>query len=40
MLVAQALEINSCGRVGVCFFLSVFGFLGHLISLVLALFFV
>jgi hypothetical protein len=40
MLVAQALEINSCGGVGVCFFLSFFGFLGHLISLVLALFFV
>ncbi len=39
MLVAQALEINSCGGVGVCFFLSFFGFLGHLFSLVLALFF-
>ncbi len=40
MLVAQALEINSCGGVGVCFFLSFFGFLGHLLSLVLALFLV
>jgi hypothetical protein len=40
MLVAHALEINSCEGVGVCFFLSFFGFLGHLISLILAQFFV
>jgi hypothetical protein len=40
MLVAQALEMNSSGGVEVCFFLSFFGFLGDLIALVLALFFV
>jgi hypothetical protein len=40
MLVAQALENNSCGGVGVCFFLSFFGFLGRLFYLVLAQFFI